>query len=332
MDLAGYAYVGGYAIVTAPARLARGTINFVDRFSRMDWEQRILTVTQPLFQTALHFSPQGMLKSWLSQAQSYWDYANDPFSGNWAAWNYITSGGTDGLAYQTGDFIGTNLTIGAITGAAGAPFAGGGGGVTTIFPEGVPTTPNPNILSYRSKYQGGPYPRGQFGRGGPLWQQDSTYRSGQVRAERIVHDAGRQMGLNVHQLVDEILYIPESRSPFFTVENGQRILGMNKNAVFGSDPSLRTLKAGHELGHAYVYDNRHIVGSLSYEAEEIAVEGLARNKLGNSLSQRALRNSIRYENTFRKILVLQRGFYSRWLRRSKRRLRCEFLAARLLAW
>ena len=137
VDLAGYAYVGGYGLVTAPARLARGVINFVDRFSRMDWEQRILTVTQPLFQTALHFSPQGLVRSWLNQAQSYWDYANDPFSGNWAAWNYITSGGTDGLAYQTGDFIGTNATIAAFAFAGGAPFAGGG--VTSIFPEGVPT-------------------------------------------------------------------------------------------------------------------------------------------------------------------------------------------------
>ncbi|MBI4739912.1 hypothetical protein HY772_10370, partial [Candidatus Woesearchaeota archaeon] len=132
VDLAGYAYVAGYALVTAPARLARGVINFADNFSRMDWEQRTLTVTQILYQVSLQFSVQGMVKSWLNQAQSYWDYANDPFAHQWAAWNYITSGGTDGLAYQTGDFIGTNLTIGAITGAAGAPFAGGGG-VTSIF-------------------------------------------------------------------------------------------------------------------------------------------------------------------------------------------------------
>ncbi|HND21617.1 MAG TPA: hypothetical protein PLB18_19770, partial [Acidobacteriota bacterium] len=138
VDLAGYAYVGGYALATAPARLARGTINFVDRFSRMDWEQRILTVTQPVFQTALHFSPQRLVKSWLNQAQSYWAYANDPFSGNWAAWNYITSTGTDGLAYQTGDFIRTNARIAAFAFAGGAPFAGRGG-ATSIFPEGVPT-------------------------------------------------------------------------------------------------------------------------------------------------------------------------------------------------
>lgn len=68
----------------------------------------------------------------MNQAQSYWDYANDPFGGNWAAWNYITSTGTDGLAYQTGDFIGTNATIAAFSFAGGAPFAGGGG-VTSIF-------------------------------------------------------------------------------------------------------------------------------------------------------------------------------------------------------
>jgi hypothetical protein len=158
-------------------------------------------------------------------------------------------------------------------------------------------------LKSRSIYQGGPYPAGRFGRGNALWQQDATYRSGQVRTERLIHQAGRAHGVDVHSLADEVIYVPGADNPFFATQSGNRVLALNQNAVFGSDESLRLLKAAHEVGHARVYNNPATFGGpLTYEAEEILVESLARQVVGPSnLSNRALQNSILYENFFRQL-------------------------------
>jgi hypothetical protein len=162
--------------------------------------------------------------------------------------------------------------------------------------------PTSGTMKFRSTYQGGPYEAGRFGRGGTLWNADAAYRSGQVRAERLIHEAGRQMGVDVHGLVDEIVYVPGAKAPFFVPES--RILALNERAVFGSDESLRLLKAAHELGHAEVAGAPGLGAALSYEAEEVLVESRARAALGSSLSRRALRNSVQYENDYRALLGL----------------------------
>jgi hypothetical protein len=110
--------------------------------------------------------------------------------------------------------------------------------------------------------------------------------------------------LLAHGLVDEIVYVPGAKAPFFVEQNGRRILGLNERAVFGTDESLRTLKAAHELGHAEVAGTPGMSGALSYEAEEVFVESRARQALAPVLSRRALRNSVQYENDYRALLGL----------------------------
>ena len=141
-----------------------------------------------------------------------------------------------------------------------------------VFGEAATEAPG-DVIRFRSTYQGGPYPAGRFGRGGTLWDADAAYRSGQVRAERLIHEAGRRLGVDVRTLADEIVYIPGADAPFFTVQNGRRILALNERAVTGADESLRLLKATHEVGHARVYNNPAAFGGpLTYEAEEVLVE------------------------------------------------------------
>ena len=187
------------------------------------------------------------------------------------------------------------------------PVAQGGRQVLRLGRSVVNRVPNAlapakGVMRLRSTYQGGPYQAGRFGRGGTLWRTDPTYRSGQVRAERIVHDAGRRMGIDVRNLVDEIIYVPRAKAPFFVVQNGRRILALNERTVYGSDKSLRLLKAAHELGHAKVYNNPCLRNRLSYEAEEIYVESMARQALGSTLTPEAWRNSVMYENWYRQLL------------------------------
>jgi RHS repeat-associated protein len=186
----------------------------------------------------------------------------------------------------------------AVGGALGGDVIDVGRGLGSLGRRFAPS----NGMKFRSTYQGGPYEAGRFGRGGTLWENDAIYRSGQVRTERLVHEAGRQLGVDVGSLVDEIVYVPGSKAPFFVTQNGRRIVALNEAAVFGGDESLRLLKAAHELGHANAFTNRSLIGRLSYEAEEILVESQARAALSTQLSPRALRNSIQYENDFRALL------------------------------
>ncbi len=167
-------------------------------------------------------------------------------------------------------------------------------------------------IRFRSTYTGGPYPAGRFGRGGELWSSSAAYRSGQVRAERIFRQAARKAGLDLKSLVDEIVYVPGASSPFFAVRNGRVIVGLNDLAVFGRDPSLKLIKALHEIYHAQVHrmgGDAVVFSQYSSPlrrgyAEEIFVESQARQALRDVLSLRALRNSIEYENYFRRKLNL----------------------------
>jgi RHS repeat-associated protein len=161
-----------------------------------------------------------------------------------------------------------------------------------------------SIVRYRSIYTSGPYSVGTWGRRGSFWLTSAAYRTGQVRTERIVHDAARRLGVPVRALVDEILYVPFADAPQFVVQNGRRIVILNWRAVHGADESLRLMKAAHEVGHAMVHASRATLGTMSYAAEEILVESQARTALAGILTRRALRNSIRYENQFRTRLGL----------------------------
>ena len=82
---------------------------------------------------------------------------------------------------------------------------------------------------------------------------------------------------------------------------------MRNNYVWcprNSDKTRRLLTALHEVGHARVHAG--LARGLSYEAEEILVESLARQtlQLQGKLSPRAFRDSILYENFYRKLIGL----------------------------
>jgi len=221
-------------------------------------------------------------------------------------------GGTISLVLAVPSFIGNvELGVGLLQKGAvkvatqGAKMALKEEGEALVSREAGALVAPSGAMRFRSIYQGGPYQAGRFGRGGTIWDAaDATYRSGQVRAERIVHEAGRQLGVDVHALVDEIVYVPGAKYPFYVEQNGRRILALNQRAVFGTDESLRLLKAAHELGHARVASNAALSAALSYEAEEVLVESQARAALAPNLSRRALRNSLQYENDYRALLGL----------------------------
>jgi hypothetical protein len=167
----------------------------------------------------------------------------------------------------------------------------GCGDVGCLLVRGSPVAARGTL---RGRYWGG-----RLGRGGTRWQNEAVYRSGQVRAERLVHEAGRATGLDVAALVDDIVYVPHARSPFFDVVAGRRVLGLNRPAVYGESASLRLLKAGHELGHALVH-GRGL--RMAYALEEVYVESFARTRLSRAtggLPRGVMRNSVRYENGWR---------------------------------
>lgn len=117
--------------------VAKETIEAGERFYDRTWAQRgdaALSWGRNVALAASNLNIQSIAKANFNAYASYL-YNPEPFN------SFAADRSQNGLSAQLGIGIGKNLTYGAATGAALSPFAGGGG-ATSIFPEGVPTIRN----------------------------------------------------------------------------------------------------------------------------------------------------------------------------------------------
>ena len=66
-------------------------------------------------------------------------------------------------------------------------------------------------------------------------KNEVLYRSGRVLTERLIHEAGRRLGVNVLLLADEVIFVTGANAPFFAVLYDRRMLAINGKAVYGTD-------------------------------------------------------------------------------------------------
>ena len=119
--------------------VGRETVEAGERFYNRSWSQRgevALMWWEKIALAAPNLNIQSIAKANAEAIiRGYSSYLYNPESFH----SFALDGSQQGLSAQLGIGIGKNLTYGAASYVAAAPFAGGG--VTSIFPEGVPTPP-----------------------------------------------------------------------------------------------------------------------------------------------------------------------------------------------